>query len=170
MRRARILHDGGAVPARYEGDTVVLVDGHGSRRRRRVPAAGRARLEDRRDASHLPLAGGGVPDGALSEYPNYFLMPPSSLSAHRAPVVRPVGTEYLNYEGELVVVMGHRCKDVAVEEALQYVAGYTIANDWGHPRLPPRRPRRDVPRQGPGRVLPDRTRRSWTRGTSIRTT
>ena len=65
------------------------------------------------------------------EFPNYFLMPPSSLSAHRRPVVRPRGCEFLNYEGELAVVIGRPCKDVAVEEALAYVAGYTIANDWG---------------------------------------
>jgi 5-oxopent-3-ene-1,2,5-tricarboxylate decarboxylase/2-hydroxyhepta-2,4-diene-1,7-dioate isomerase len=132
MRHARILHDGGAVPARYEGSTVVLADGT------RIPEAEAQFLPpvhhvSKIVATHLTYRSRAEEYrmARFPEYPNYFLMPPSSLSAHRAPVVRPVGTEYLNYEGELVVVMGHRCKDVAVEEALQYVAGYTIANDWG---------------------------------------
>lgn len=65
------------------------------------------------------------------EYPSYFLMPPTSLSAHRAPVARPRGCRYLNYEGELAVVVGRRCLGVSVDEALDYVRGYTIANDFG---------------------------------------
>ena len=65
------------------------------------------------------------------EYPSYFLMPPSVLSAHRAPVARPRGCRYLNYEGELAVVIGRRCLGVSIDEALDYVRGYTVANDFG---------------------------------------
>jgi 5-oxopent-3-ene-1,2,5-tricarboxylate decarboxylase / 2-hydroxyhepta-2,4-diene-1,7-dioate isomerase len=67
----------------------------------------------------------------IPEYPSYFLMPPSSLSHHRATVARPRGAKFLNYEGEVVIVMGKRCSNVSVEEALEYVKGYTIANDFG---------------------------------------
>ena len=63
--------------------------------------------------------------------PSYFLKPPSSLSAHRAPVARPRGCEYLNYEGEIAVVIGESCLGVSVRDALRYVRGYTVANDWG---------------------------------------
>jgi 5-oxopent-3-ene-1,2,5-tricarboxylate decarboxylase/2-hydroxyhepta-2,4-diene-1,7-dioate isomerase len=63
--------------------------------------------------------------------PSYFLKPPSSLSAHRAPVARPRGCEYLNYEGEIAVVIGERCLGTSVRDALRYVRGYTVANDWG---------------------------------------
>ena len=67
----------------------------------------------------------------LPQTPSYFIKPPSSLSGHRAPVVRPVGCRFLNYEGEVAVVIGRRCRGVSIAEALDYVAGYTVANDWG---------------------------------------
>jgi 5-oxopent-3-ene-1,2,5-tricarboxylate decarboxylase / 2-hydroxyhepta-2,4-diene-1,7-dioate isomerase len=65
------------------------------------------------------------------EAPAFFLKPPSSLSAHRAPVARPRGCEFLNYEGELAVVIGERCLGTSIADALKYVRGYTVANDWG---------------------------------------
>jgi 5-oxopent-3-ene-1,2,5-tricarboxylate decarboxylase / 2-hydroxyhepta-2,4-diene-1,7-dioate isomerase len=68
---------------------------------------------------------------ALPSVPSYFMKPPSSLSAHLEPVVRPKGCRFLNYEGEIAVVIGGRCRGVSVEEALDYVRGYTVANDWG---------------------------------------
>jgi len=67
----------------------------------------------------------------MPEYPSYFMMPPTALSSHKAPVARPRGCKFLNYEGEIVVVIGKRCTNVPVETALDYVQGYSIANDWG---------------------------------------
>jgi 5-oxopent-3-ene-1,2,5-tricarboxylate decarboxylase / 2-hydroxyhepta-2,4-diene-1,7-dioate isomerase len=67
----------------------------------------------------------------LPSFPSYFLKPPSSLSAHRAPVARPRGCRFLNYEGEIAVVIGRRCLGASVDDALRYVRGYTVANDWG---------------------------------------
>jgi 5-oxopent-3-ene-1,2,5-tricarboxylate decarboxylase/2-hydroxyhepta-2,4-diene-1,7-dioate isomerase len=67
----------------------------------------------------------------LPETPSYFMKPPSSLSAHREPVVRPAGCRFLNYEGEVAVIIGRRCRGVSAAEALDYVGGYTVANDWG---------------------------------------
>ena len=67
----------------------------------------------------------------LPRTPSYFMKPPSSLSAHREPVVRPKGCRFLNYEGEIAVVIGRRCRGVSVDEALDHVRGYTVANDWG---------------------------------------
>ncbi len=63
--------------------------------------------------------------------PDYFLKPPSTLSWDGAPVVRPAGCQLLNYEGELAIVIGRRARRVAASEALQYVRGYTAANDFG---------------------------------------
>jgi 5-oxopent-3-ene-1,2,5-tricarboxylate decarboxylase / 2-hydroxyhepta-2,4-diene-1,7-dioate isomerase len=63
--------------------------------------------------------------------PSYFMKPPSSLSGHLAPVLRPAGCRFLNYEGEVAVVIGRRCHRVTIDEALDYVGGYTVANDWG---------------------------------------
>jgi len=65
------------------------------------------------------------------EVPAFFLKPPSSLSAHRAPVARPRGCRFLNYEGELAVVIGERCLGTSIADALKYVRGYTVADDWG---------------------------------------
>ena len=41
------------------------------------------------------------------------------------------GARFLNYEGELAVVVGRRMKGVPIDDALDYVAGYTCANDVG---------------------------------------
>jgi 5-oxopent-3-ene-1,2,5-tricarboxylate decarboxylase/2-hydroxyhepta-2,4-diene-1,7-dioate isomerase len=67
---------------------------------------------------------------APPEYPSYFLKPASAVSHHLAEVARPRGCEFLNYEGEIAAVIGRRCKGVTRAEALGYVAGYTIANDF----------------------------------------
>jgi len=63
--------------------------------------------------------------------PSYFLKPPSALNGHRRPIVRPKGTSFLNYEGELAVVIGDRMKGVAIDLVLDHVAGYAPANDVG---------------------------------------
>jgi 5-oxopent-3-ene-1,2,5-tricarboxylate decarboxylase/2-hydroxyhepta-2,4-diene-1,7-dioate isomerase len=63
--------------------------------------------------------------------PSYFLKPPSTLARHGDEVVRPLGCRYLNYEGEVAVVVGRRMKRVSVEDALGYVDAYTVANDFG---------------------------------------
>src|SRR4029450_9058956 len=63
--------------------------------------------------------------------PSYFLKPPSSLSAHRSTMARPRGCRFLIYEGEIPGVIGERCVGAPVRDALRYVRGYTVANDWG---------------------------------------
>ncbi len=68
---------------------------------------------------------------APPEFPSYFLKPPTSVSGHEADVARPRGCRFLNYEGEIAVVIGSRCHGVSRAEALEYVAGYTVANDFG---------------------------------------
>jgi len=63
--------------------------------------------------------------------PSYFMKPPTTLNRHRGVVRRPAGTRFLNYEGELAVVIGRQMKGASESEALSYVAGYTCANDVG---------------------------------------
>ena len=54
----------------------------------------------------------------------------NALVAQDEPIVVPKdATEQLQYEGELVVVIGKECKNVSQDEALDYVLGYTIGND-----------------------------------------
>jgi 2-keto-4-pentenoate hydratase/2-oxohepta-3-ene-1,7-dioic acid hydratase in catechol pathway len=69
-------------------------------------------------------------DSQLPEEPLFFLKPPSSVVGHRESILYPVGqTERVDYEGELAVVMGRRATRVPAERALEYVLGYTCAND-----------------------------------------
>ncbi|MBV7328970.1 fumarylacetoacetate hydrolase family protein [Chloroflexi bacterium TSY] len=67
----------------------------------------------------------------IPEEPHFFMMPSTAVSHHGATVARPRGTKFLNYEGEVAVVIGQTCSNVTPEEALEYVKGYTIANDFG---------------------------------------
>lgn len=63
--------------------------------------------------------------------PTYFLKVPSSLNAHRGKVVRPANCQYLNYEGEIVLVVGRTCRNITPDEAAEYIRGYTVGNDMG---------------------------------------
>src|SRR5918992_1053719 len=63
--------------------------------------------------------------------PTYFHKPISSLNAHGGNIVRPPRCRFLNYEGEIAIVIGRRTKHVGPEEAADHIAGYTIANDLG---------------------------------------
>jgi len=57
------------------------------------------------------------------------MKPPSSATGHNAHVPKPRSSVRFDYEVELAVVIGKPCKDVTVENALDYVLGYTVAND-----------------------------------------
>jgi 5-oxopent-3-ene-1,2,5-tricarboxylate decarboxylase/2-hydroxyhepta-2,4-diene-1,7-dioate isomerase len=63
--------------------------------------------------------------------PSYFMKPPSSLNGHRGLLRRPRGARFLNYEGEVAVVVGRRMHGVSQSDVLSYVAGYACANDVG---------------------------------------
>ena len=54
----------------------------------------------------------------------------NALIANEEPIIVPKdATEEVQYEGELVVVIGKECKNVSQDDALDYVLGYTIGND-----------------------------------------
>ncbi|MGW0330220.1 fumarylacetoacetate hydrolase family protein [Nocardia sp. NPDC003183] len=59
----------------------------------------------------------------------HFLSPTTVLNKHRGVVHRPAGVTQLDWEIELAVVIGRTARRIVAEEALSYVAGYTIAND-----------------------------------------
>lgn len=63
------------------------------------------------------------------DFPTIFGRFNSSLIAHGAQILRPAFSEQLDYEGELVAIIGKVAKDVSEAEALDYVAGYSIFND-----------------------------------------
>ncbi|MFZ0161677.1 MAG: fumarylacetoacetate hydrolase family protein [Kineosporiaceae bacterium] len=126
----RILLDGAVVEVVRDGEELVAGDG------RRVAVE---------DARHLPPV---VPTKIVAVHlnhvsrvrefgislppaPTYFHKPTSALNSHRGAIVRPAGCRWLNYEGEIAIVIGHTCRNVAPSEAGAYIAGYTLANDFG---------------------------------------
>ena len=64
------------------------------------------------------------------EEPLAFLKGERSLAGHRESTVRPAGVQTMHYECELAVVIGRRAKKVKRDDAYDFVAGYTVANDY----------------------------------------
>jgi acylpyruvate hydrolase len=75
-------------------------------------------------ADHSAESGFKQPD-----YPTLFGRFNSSLIAHGAPIIRPRLSEQLDYEGELVAVIGKGGKNISKARALDHVVGYSIFND-----------------------------------------
>ena len=75
-------------------------------------------------SEHAAESGFEVPN-----YPALFGRFPSSLIGHKAPIVRPRVSEQLDYEGELVAIIGKGGRNIPKERALEHVAGYSIFND-----------------------------------------
>ncbi len=68
----------------------------------------------------------------IPRYPVLFMKNPAAATGHRTPVIIPESCRQkpqVDYEAELAVVIGRKAKNVCEEEALDYVAGYTAAND-----------------------------------------
>jgi 2-keto-4-pentenoate hydratase/2-oxohepta-3-ene-1,7-dioic acid hydratase in catechol pathway len=64
-----------------------------------------------------------------SKYPNLFVRFPGSFVGHGQPLVRPKVSERLDYEGEIVLVIGRAGRNVPREGALAMIAGLTLANE-----------------------------------------
>jgi 5-oxopent-3-ene-1,2,5-tricarboxylate decarboxylase/2-hydroxyhepta-2,4-diene-1,7-dioate isomerase len=126
----RILLDGVAVQTLRDGEFLVAADGR------------RVAIED---AQHLPpseptkiIAVHLNYDSRTKEFmtklpdaPTYFHKPITAINSHKGAVVRPEGCKWLNYEGEIVIIIGKTCRNISPEEAGDYIAGYTVGNDYG---------------------------------------
>lgn len=126
----RILLEGAPVLTARHGDELVAGDG---------------RSVGIDDAIHLPpceptkiIAVHLNYDSRTQEFmtrlppaPTYFHKPITALNAHQGAVVRPDRCKWLNYEGEIVIVIGRTCRNIAPDEAADYIAGYTVGNDYG---------------------------------------
>ena len=128
--RVRVLHRGRPAWGSLEGDTILLDDGAPIAE---ADAAYLAPAEPSKViAVHLTYRGRVEEYAArIPPQPSYFMKPPTTLNGHRGVIRRPAGTRFLNYEGELAVVIGRRMKGASEAEALSYVAGFTCANDVG---------------------------------------
>ena len=63
------------------------------------------------------------------KYPSVFMRTPDSLTGHNQPMLRPPESEQLDYEGEIVVVIGRDGRRIKEEDAQDYIAGLTIMNE-----------------------------------------
>jgi 2-keto-4-pentenoate hydratase/2-oxohepta-3-ene-1,7-dioic acid hydratase in catechol pathway len=63
------------------------------------------------------------------KYPNLFVRFPDSLVGHNGALVRPKVSEKFDYEGEIVLVIGHTCRQVPYDKALSMVFGMTLGNE-----------------------------------------
>jgi len=61
--------------------------------------------------------------------PLIFLKPPSSIIGHKGKIECPDQAERVDYEGELAVIIGKRCKNVHLSDAGNVIMGYTCFND-----------------------------------------
>jgi len=130
METRRIVMDGHPITVTRDGDELVAPDGA------RVAIA---------DAQHLPPC---EPSkivcvhlnyesrraefhAKLGAAPTYFHKPVSALNHHEGDVVRPPRCRYLNYEGEIAIVIGERTFHVSPQEAESRILGFTVANDYG---------------------------------------
>lgn len=66
----------------------------------------------------------------IPETPTVFSKFNTALTAHNSVIELPDKAEKFDYEAELVIVMGERCKNVSHDEALSKVFGYTVGNDF----------------------------------------
>jgi 2-keto-4-pentenoate hydratase/2-oxohepta-3-ene-1,7-dioic acid hydratase in catechol pathway len=126
----RVLLDGATVQVVRDGDLLRAPDG------RSVAADEAIHLPPCKPtkiiAVHLNHSSRVEEFGAtLPPAPTYFHKPISSLNTHKGAVVRPERCKWLNYEGEVAIVIGRTCRNVAPWEAGEYIAGYTIGNDYG---------------------------------------
>jgi len=63
------------------------------------------------------------------KYPSLFMRSHTSLVAHEQPIVRPRESLQLDYEGEIVVIIGTGGRRIKQEAAMAHVLGYTCANE-----------------------------------------
>lgn len=100
-------------------------------------------------AAHI-AEGGGIAVERQQTYPYFFWKPPSTTLTHPGDPIRipKVSPNHVDWEIELGVIVGKRCREVAEKDALGYVAGYTVCNDVSDRRfqINPGRKERDKDR------------------------
>ena len=126
----RILLDGYPIEVVRDGEELVAPDG------RRIAIEDATHLAPSEPtkiiAVHLNY------DSRTQEFmtklppaPTYFHKPITALNTHKGAVVRPAGCKWLNYEGEIVIIIGKTCRNISPAEAGEYIAGYSVGNDYG---------------------------------------
>ena len=66
---------------------------------------------------------------AAPKFPSLFMRTPDSLTGHGQPLLRPPESHQLDYEGEIVLIIGKAGRRIAEEDAYQHIAGLSIMNE-----------------------------------------
>ncbi len=66
-----------------------------------------------------------------ADTPTYFTKPATALNGHRGQILKPADCRYLNYEGEVAVVISRTCRNVTPDEAWDFIEGFCPALDMG---------------------------------------
>jgi len=133
MKRARIAWAGAIHTAVADGDDLLLTDGTRLAEDEvvwlppvqpgTIIALGINYADHKKElAKELTLT--------AKDEPLAFLKGPNALVGHRGRTRRPADAAFMHYECELAVVIGRAAKRVKRADAMQHVAGYTIANDY----------------------------------------
>jgi 5-oxopent-3-ene-1,2,5-tricarboxylate decarboxylase / 2-hydroxyhepta-2,4-diene-1,7-dioate isomerase len=133
MKHARVIYQSQTVNATEEDGNLLLADGRllqpeavqwlpplqPTPRPRTILALGL------NYADHAKELAFKAPDEPL-----VFLKGQSALIGHRQRTIRPAGVTFMHYECELAVVIGKAAKQVRRDDAYDFIAAYTVANDY----------------------------------------
>jgi 2-keto-4-pentenoate hydratase/2-oxohepta-3-ene-1,7-dioic acid hydratase in catechol pathway len=135
---AKVPADLGAVLAANDGDLKSLGDVA-----KRAPASARRPLKGLKFG--LPVARPGkilclglnylehVKEGTqrdnIPKFPTIFMRCLTSMVPHEQPIVRPKASEQLDYEAEMMLIVGKRAKHLTMENATSCIAGYSCSNE-----------------------------------------
>ena len=89
-----------------------------------IPRPGKIVCIGRNYAAHAAEGGAETPT-----FPEVFFRGATSLIPHQGVIIRPPCSETLDFEGEFAFVVGKRCRHATEDNALDYIAGYTLFND-----------------------------------------
>jgi 5-oxopent-3-ene-1,2,5-tricarboxylate decarboxylase/2-hydroxyhepta-2,4-diene-1,7-dioate isomerase len=133
MKRARVIHQGVLHNATERDGQLLLEDGQRVWQDQVTWLPPLAPLERPRTilalglnyADHAKELAFKAPDEPL-----VFLKGERALNGHRQSTRRPAGVEFMHYECELAVVIGRTARRVKRDDAYDFIAGYTVANDY----------------------------------------
>lgn len=141
MKIARFSHDGGIHYGIIDAEELVVLAGDPmfagyETTGQRVPVSDAALLAPVIPRSKVVCVGKNYHDhakemgGEAPAEPLLFLKPNTSVIGPGDSIVRPTAlSQHTEFEGELAVVIGRIAKNVSTDDALDYVFGYTVAND-----------------------------------------
>ena len=86
--------------------------------------------------SHFAEAAERMGIQEMPKYPMFFLRANNTLVGSGEPIEKPKLEPNFDYEGEIAVIIGDRCRNVSVEDATKHIAGYSCFNDGSARQYP----------------------------------